>query len=63
MKITAWVHIAKTIGVEIIPERTEKCYAVKIVKTKGIYIIVTEMKVYMCSHLALCVNGILQIIG
>lgn len=36
MKITAWVHIAKTIGVEIIPERTEKCHAVKIVKTKGI---------------------------
>ena len=27
MKITAWVHIAKTIGVEIIPERIEnmKC--------------------------------------
>lgn len=22
-----------------------------------------RMKVYMCSHLALCVNGILQIIG
>lgn len=36
MKITAWVHIAKTIGVEIIPERTEKCHAVKTVKTKGI---------------------------
>jgi hypothetical protein len=36
MKITAWVHIAKTIGAEIIPERTEKCHAVKIVKTKGI---------------------------
>ena len=30
------VHIAKTIGVEIIPERTEKCHAVKTVKTKGI---------------------------
>lgn len=35
-EITAWVHIAKTIGAEIIPERTEKCHAVKIVKTKGI---------------------------
>lgn len=36
MKITAWVHITKTIGVEIIPERTEKCQAVKIANTKGI---------------------------
>jgi hypothetical protein len=33
MKIIAWVRIAKTIGAVIIPERTEKCQAVKIVNT------------------------------